>query len=184
MTSKTIYLIRHAPVVKKTGRIYGDEAEIDLETTIDRLTELADLLPEPDKSQWYSSGVDRAYRTAKKVLSLQGYGDVDVPFAPGFREQNFGDLLGEKHEDITDHLNFIDGKIYAPHPPGGESIEVLISRVGDAMQNLKENSSSDTLVVFCHGGTIRAAHAFIEDLPIDQFIDLDTPPLCDYKNIV
>jgi broad specificity phosphatase PhoE len=180
MSALKIYIVRHAPVVGKKGTIYGDEADIDLDGQKERLRELASLLPSPDEAIWHHSGVDRAYRSAKAVLSIMGHDNSGLETNTGFREQDFGDLLGCKHEDIIEHLNFIDGKIYAPAPPNGESIENLIARVGVALSSIRKEAldkEKNNIVVFCHGGTIRAANAAINTLPKDQFITLDTPPL-------
>lgn len=40
-----------------------------------------------------------------------------------------------------------------------------------------EWSRTEEAVVFCHGGTIRAAHVVIKGLDGKDFIALDTPPL-------
>lgn len=179
-----IHLIRHAPVIGKSGRIYGDDAAVDLEAVAAEIGALAARLPHPRHSLWYHSGVDRAGRTAKAVLDAIPYdGDPPTPHE-GFREQNFGALLGLRHEDITDHLRFIDGKIHAPCPPEGESIPAFVARVGHAMTNVRQQAieaGRDEIVVFCHGGTIRAAHAALEKTGRDEFICLDTPPLFVYR---
>lgn len=185
MSSKHIYIIRHAPVVGKKGFIYGDDADIDLDSQVKRISELATLLPNPAQSLWYHSGVDRAHRTAKAVLSAMQYEGDPVTPHQGFREQDFGELVGQKHEDITEHLQFINGKIYAPHPPKGESIVSFVSRTGAAISDVKQQAigaGKDNIVIFCHGGTIRAAHIFLSRLNETQFIDLDTPPLFAYRH--
>lgn len=109
--------------------------------------------------------------------------DLLVPHH-GFREQDFGELIGQKHEDITEHLRFIDGKIYAPNPPKGESIASFLIRIENAINNVTQqaiDAGKNNIVVFCHGGTIRAAHVAINKLDEDEFIFLDTPPLYSYK---
>lgn len=185
MTTLTIYMVRHAPVTGKQGVIYGDDADIDLESTAARIYELSGLLPSPEKSVWYHSGVDRAHRTARAVLSIMQKEQAQITSHDGFREQHFGSLIGCKHEDITDHLRFIDGKIFAPAPPGGETIPEFIARVETAINDLKDKAQQEdkkNIVVFCHGGTIRAAHATIKGLDAEQFISLDTPPLFAYQS--
>ena len=177
------YIIRHAPVIGQKGVIYGDQVDIDLETTRERIGALAALLPNPDVADWYYSGVDRAYRSALAVLEQQGYGDHKPSAHEGFREQGFGALIGKKHSDITEYLNFVDGKIFCPAPPSGEAIPDLINRVHEAILDVKretEKNKKKSVVVFSHGGTIRAAHAGLNNLPLENFIDLDTPPLHHY----
>jgi broad specificity phosphatase PhoE len=184
MTSLRLHIIRHAPVVGKKGFIYGDDADIDLESQSETLQTLAQTLPGPDKADWYHSGVDRAQRTAKAVLSLMRQAEASVPGHTGFREQDFGDLLGRKHEDIVEHLKFIDGKIYAPSPPSGESIETFIKRVSDGIASVRAAAHANNrhhVVIFAHGGTIRAVHAAVNKMGVQDFITLDTPPLFAYE---
>lgn len=175
-------MVRHAPVIGKDGYIYGDEADIDLISTKPRLAELSDLLPNISEAIWYYSGVDRAHKTAKAILNYRTeISSFDfLSIAPGFREQDFGSLIGKSHADVTEHLKFVDGKIYAPSPPDGESIDRFIHRVGEAILSLKKDAAKHSInevVVVCHGGTIRAANAFIHNLGIDGFLDIETKPL-------
>ncbi len=184
MSSLKLFIVRHAPVVGQKGFIYGEEADIDLEGQIEMLQLLADKLPSPEKSVWYHSGVDRARRTANAILSLMGQSHENISGHEGFKEQDFGDLIGCRHEDITNHLTFVKGKIHAPHPPNGESIEKFVCRVGSAIKDVGTISSSNgkqSVVIFSHGGTIRAAHTAINELPLQNFIILDTPPLFAYE---
>lgn len=184
MASLTLHIIRHAPVIGKEGFIYGDDAGIDLEGQSGRLEGLARMLPGPDEADWYHSGVDRARRTARAVLSLMGRAVASVQGHAGFREQDFGDLIGCRHEEVSAHLKFIDGKIYAPSPPGGETIEAFIKRVSGGIASIgaaaREKGRSHA-VVFSHGGTIRAAHAVVNGLGAQDFIKVDTPPLFAYR---
>lgn len=178
------YIIRHAPVIGQKGVIYGDQADIDLKTTRERLPDLAALLPKPDVADWYCSGVDRACRSAMAVLEQQGYGDHEPSAHEGFREQDFGALIGKSHSEITKHLNFVDGKIFSPAPPSGEAIPDMINRVHEAIFDVKskaERNHKKSVVVFSHGGTIRAAYAALNNLPLKNFIELDTPPLYHYQ---
>jgi broad specificity phosphatase PhoE len=183
MTPITLHLIRHAPVVGQAGVIYGDGAEVDLVGQGERIAGLALDLPGPDVALWHHSGVDRAERTAWAVLGAMGAQGAALRAHGGFREQDFGALLGRRHEDVAAHLQFVDGKIYAPHPPEGESIENFIARVGEAVRDVAAAARSagfSQAVVFCHGGTIRAAHAAVHGLDVQDFITLDTPPLFVY----
>lgn len=185
MTIK-LHLIRHAPVTDHEGMIYGDTASVDLESTKGIIESLSKALPSPNRALWYSSGVERAYRSAEAVLkAMNSSGEPqNINTHKGFREQNFGALIGKSHHDVSDHLQFIDGKIYAPSPPEGESIETLKERMMASIKDLKKTmllKNKNEAVVFCHGGTIRAAHIAIHGLDEDCFIKLDTPPLSHHQ---
>jgi len=173
-------MVRHAPVIGKKGIIYGDDADIDLETTKEKIKALAQSLPGPDQAVWLTSGVDRAVKSALAVLKEMGCTNTTPEQHKGFREQNFGNLIGKKHEEITEHLNFIDGKIYAPAPPEGENLEKLISRLANSILQVKESAQKhkkEHIVIFCHGGAIRAANVAISKEGPERFLELNTPPL-------
>lgn len=177
-----LYLIRHAPVLGKTGFIYGDEAEVNLTGQEVTILSLSAALPAPDIADWYSSGVDRARKTSEAVLQHLSTSRA-IPFSicthGGFREQDFGDLTGKAHEDVLAHVQFVQGKVFSPQPPNGEGIISLISRVSKSIQEVRESAerkSKRNIVVFCHGGTIRAAHIVIKQLNVADYITLDTPP--------
>ncbi len=175
-----LYLVRHAPVLGKAGFIYGDDAEVDWSGQEKAIAFLATSLPSPDLADWYSSGVDRARKSAEAVLQRMGAIQKETMIHEGFREQNFGSLIGMAHDQLPADVQFINGKIYAPNPPHGETIPQLVARVAKAVQTVKsvaQAKGKQSIVIFCHGGTIRAAHIAIKNLDIGDYINLDTPPL-------
>lgn len=179
-----LYLVRHAPVIDKQGVIYGDDAGVDLESCQEGLTVLAQALPAPDEALWFSSGVSRAHKTAQAVLQLKGAPGQLLHIDRGFREQDFGSLTGQAHEDVQEHVTFVQGRIYTPDPPDGERISFFIERVSQALIRVREQAEQkgkSAVVVFAHGGTLRAAHFVLEHLNESEFINLDTPPLGVYS---
>lgn len=179
-----LYMIRHAPVINKSGTIYGDDAQIDLQSVDARIHELAQTLPKPDQALWFHSGVERTKLTAQAVLDVQQNSHDELQRHMGFKEQDFGALIGQKHEDIEGHLRFVDGKVFAPNPPDGESIGALKIRVADALFDvfsLARQQDKNKIVIFTHGGTIRAARLVIEQRDLSEFIAHDTEPLCLYQ---
>lgn len=180
-----LYIVRHAPVINKTGMIYGDEADVDLDNHEEVISGLANILPPPGGALWVYSGIERALLTARAVLKRMNIDQADIACDPGFREQDFGDLIGRSHEDVKEYLQFIDGKIFTQSPPNGESILAFVDRVGKAITQLKERAIQENIkqaVIFSHGGTIRAAHAYLNSLGEDGFIALDTPNFYMYRN--
>ncbi len=179
MVSVEFHIIRHAPVIKRDGFIYGDDADIDMQSVAPQLQKMAYILPSPAQSLWLYSGVPRTYETARGVMRMQGCPNHLLLKHEGFREQNFGALIGQRHEAIQQHLQFIDGKIYAPNPPDGERIPQFIERVARAFEGFRNIpfNPPPAFVVFSHGGTIRACHLYFKNLDKKSFINLDTPPL-------
>lgn len=180
-----LYLVRHAPVLGKAGFIYGDDAEVDWRGQENAISFLAASLPSPDVADWYSSGVERARKSAEAVLHRMGSSQQETMIHEGFREQNFGALIGKAHDELPADVQFINGKIYAPNPPLGETLPQLVARIATAVQEVKSAAQAkgkQSIVIFCHGGAIRAAHIAIKNLDIGDYINLDTPPLSLHKH--
>jgi broad specificity phosphatase PhoE len=174
-----ILMIRHAPVTNQKELVYGDIAEIDLTSAAvkERLYDLSQTLPHGDQALWVHSGVERARLTGQSVMEFKNTPDFCWITHEGFREQNFGDLIGCRHEDVKDHVSFIDGKILSPSPPNGELISDFIQRVSKALSEISQKAreqQKNSVVIFCHGGTLRAANSYLNNV---DFIALDTPPL-------
>lgn len=179
----SLTLIRHGPVVNKDGIVYGDEAELDLTGMESRLDELAQALPDPGRALWLSSGIPRAHLSALAVLRRKGLEDFDLPVLRGLKDQDFGNLEGERHEDVPEHVSLLSGRIYAPNPPGGESVSEMISRMRHTLKDISALAASknhDRVIAFCHGGIIRAMKVIADNLDESRFIDYETPYLSDH----
>ena len=173
------YFVRHAPVIGQEGKVYGDDVDIDLDSHKKILQNLSRSLPKTKNTLWLHSGVDRTLKTGQAILNNRQE-PYEIKKCEFFREQNFGDLIGQKHADIKDHLQWINGNMLAINPPNGETLENLKERVHHAIihaRNMAQNDNCDDVVIFCHRGTVRAAHLIFNDLPIDDFINIDVPTL-------
>ena len=176
------FFVRHAPVVGQKGKVYGDNVQIDLNNNQDKIKKLSDILPKTNEALWFYSGVDRTLKTAKSVLGMREskFNLIKNEF---FKEQNFGDLIGQSHTDASPHLQWINGNMLAANPPNGETISDLKMRVEKGIEEVSElarNNSIENIVVFCHRGTIRVANMFFYNLSVDNFLDIDIETL-DYK---
>ena len=189
-------MVRHAPVNTASDRIYGDDVDVVLGNQITQIRNLAQSLPLPasliDRMQeqqqsaakWYYSGVPRTRKSALAVLESAGMQNAPLYEDTGFKEQNFGDLIGKRHGDVLDHVVFGEGKMLVAAPPAGEDIPQLLERVCAAIKRVYLDAlcaGIPNVVVFTHGGTIRAAHILLNALPQDRYIDLDTPPFSCHK---
>jgi broad specificity phosphatase PhoE len=179
-----LHLVRHAPVLGKQGFIYGDIAEVDLDSQVESLRYLSETLPDTRKAIWYSSGVDRATLTAEAVFKLKENLSVTnlsfLNFHSGFREQNFGSLIGLSHVEAKEYITYVNGATFVENPPSGETISNFVKRVDLVLKEVGKialDNSINDIVVFCHRGTIRAANIVINKLPLSEFVSLDVPPL-------
>jgi len=153
------WLVRHGPVINPKNLIYG-VADPDIDTSDEGLyLPLAIALPKD--AIYFTSTRERTQKTLKHVARVGGFEAPPSEQISGFDEQSFGDWEG-----LTwDHL-FRDGRSHtfwlAPakeRVPGGESFEDLTQRVSESLTELSRKYSGKKIVLFAHGGTIRAALA-------------------------
>jgi alpha-ribazole phosphatase len=148
------WLVRHAVVDGIAGTIYASEAPADLSDRT-QLDALRKHLPQNAVS--YASP---SHRTADTACAL----GLDPILVPEFREQDFGDWTGQRHDDLA----AVGGEDYArfwndparSRPPRGESFEDQIARVRRGLGQIETGPA--TLVV--HSGTIRAVLCIALDL--------------------
>jgi len=149
-----LFLLRHAPVLGPRGVIHASDAAADLSDQR-RLKALKGCLPAG--ANCYASPSRRTMMTAQ-ALGLDPIAVAD------FREQNFGDWTGARHDDLAAS----GGEVYArfwsdpahSRPPGGESFVEQIARVTGALTAITD---ADAILVV-HSGTIRAVIAIALDL--------------------
>jgi alpha-ribazole phosphatase len=162
-----LWLIRHAPVAGAAGVIHGDDAPADTSDTARFATLSARL---PDGAASFASPAIRTLATAA-ALGLRPTTEVS------FREQDFGDWTGRRHEDLARELGAAYRDFWnAPassKPPGGESFVEQIVRVREGLSKLP---CGDVILVV-HSGTVRAALAIALDLPPESALRFAIDPL-------
>lgn len=175
MMETRFWLIRHAIVAKnELDRVYGIKdvpicpGNLAAQTPIYRA--LAARLPRP--ARWFCSPLQRTRHTAEAIFAA-GYDEQTLTVEPGIIEQNLGALQGLDRDEVTASLASPAHPFWtlshAEVPEGGESVEHMLARVGDAMERLARQHRGEDLVLVSHGGTIRAAvgHAMgVGALPI------------------
>ncbi len=159
------WLIRHALVSEnERARLYG---VMDVSLCPDTLVAqepqyraLAARLPRP--ARWACTPLSRTRRTAEAIFAA-GYPAQELAVIPGLIEQNLGDYQGLVHADLPARLAAPAHPFWplsaTERPPGGESMEAVVRRVGDTMDRLAADCRGQDLVIVSHGGAIRAAVA-------------------------
>ena len=115
----------------------------------------------------YSSPLARAHKTASVVAGMnENTGEVTA--IEEFSEMSFGRWEGLRIDEVQEiypvlYSSWRDDPS-STVPPGGESFSDLVSRVGRGLQEILSRDG-DTLLVVCHGGTIRAALSFLAGIP-------------------
>tara|TARA_B100000686_G_scaffold345603_1_gene430523 strand:+ start:1189 stop:1800 length:612 start_codon:yes stop_codon:yes gene_type:complete len=155
------WLVRHAPVVGQSGRIYGSndvKADVSDETVFRKLA-----VNLPDDSVMVTSHLTRAIHTATAMIENGLRIEMHV-VEKGLGEQDFGAWQGRTWEDISANDKAAGSHKFwtapASHtPPGGESFHDVVVRVSRVMQRLTDQHSGRDIIAVIHGGSIRAALA-------------------------
>jgi broad specificity phosphatase PhoE len=179
---KRIYLIRHGETEGSiSGRFLGST---DLPLTArgsSQVRRLANLLPArllvPGAPTWcVASPLLRAQQTAEAVAGRAGLPvstDVDL------REMDFGDWEGLTAEEIETRSPGALDQWASPGDgtafPGGESLGQFDERIARARNRIVERQS-ETVLVFAHGGVVRALVCGLLGLGRESFWLFDVQP--------
>ena len=162
-----LWLVRHAPVAGPKGVIHDVDALADISDAAAFATLRAKL---PAEAASFASPSRRTLETAA-ALGLQPKTE------PAFREQNFGDWTGRRHDDLARELGAAYRDFWrAPatgRPSGGES---FIDQIGRVREGLTALPPGDTVLVV-HSGTIRAALAIALELAPESALRFAIDPL-------
>src|ERR1700737_1358105 len=120
-----LWLIRHAPVAGSRGVIHDSDAAADTSADVAFAALRAKI---PAEATQFASPSLRTLQTAA-ALGLRPTAE------PNFREQNFGDWTGRRHDDLARECGVAYRDFWrAPansKPPGGESFADQTAAVRD-----------------------------------------------------
>lgn len=166
MSVKTrLFLVRHAVVMENHGKVYGAE-DMDCDCSDQaKFAWLAEHLP--SKSSYVTSALKRTQQTANAAIA-EGYSGEHVASLAALNEQCFGAWEGLSYDEIRDQYGASAERFWltpaGKRPPSsgmkiGESFHDLAARTNTALQKIAEDHAGKDVVIFAHGGTIRAVLA-------------------------
>jgi len=152
-----VFLVRHAPSLP-SGYLYGRTDVVADTRDAEKIQVVASMIGPVD--HYMSSPAHRCRQTVAALWP--GVRDVDVD--KRLWEQNFGDWDGRAFGEVPD-LGGLDAAALAAHrPPGGESFEDVIGRVGPVFRELTVTNGRQRVAIVAHAGVIRAALALALDV--------------------
>ncbi|HWX50316.1 MAG TPA: histidine phosphatase family protein [Roseomonas sp.] len=183
MNPTRFFLIRHA-IVEPSARVmmYGD---MDVAVCALAMAQesaayrwLAQRLPR--KAHWFHTPLSRTRTTAAAIVAA-GYPEPEMTVEPRFAEQHLGEWQGLSYDTLAELLRDPPHPFW-PHgaferPPGGESLQDVIDRIGPALEEMVEQRTGEDLVIVAHGGSIRAAVAHALKLDPHQAFQLSVKNL-------
>jgi alpha-ribazole phosphatase len=162
-----LWLIRHAPVAGQRGVIHPPDAPADTSDDLALAVLRAKL---PAEATQFASPSRRTLETAA-ALGLRPTAE------PNFREQNFGEWTGRRHDDLAGELGAAYRDFWRTpansKPPGGESFADQIVRVRDGLAMLPAGD----VVLVVHSGTVRAALAIALEIDPEPALRFVIDPL-------
>lgn len=176
MSGLRLVLVRHGITDwNREGRFQGhldpplsDLGRREAALVAERIAADPDLRP----ARIVSSSLARAAQTADAIAATAG---LAVEADPRLIEIGQGEWEGRTHDEIatTDAERYEIWRTSDGLPPGGETIEATIERLGGAMGDL--DSAPGTVVAVSHGGIIRVLARMLLDLsPVRSWaLDVD-----------
>jgi alpha-ribazole phosphatase len=152
-----LILVRHAETAwNEAGRYQGWEDPPLSERGVATAERIGTLLRNrcPKHCPVWSSDLRRAEQTACIALGRAPRLDLRL------RELDFGVFAGRTHDENLAHFGarFADWVSRPGHvaPPDGESLEALLSRTGEWLDEVRRSAArADDVVAVTHGGVIR-----------------------------
>lgn len=158
-----IVLIRHGQALAFTEQVVAghgckglsDHGRTQATLLRDRLMRTDELR---DATAYYASLMRRAHETAEIIAPGVGDGSLEIRQDCGLCEQHPGEADGILWSEYDERYGGIDTILREDRSrigaPGSESVDMMIERVGDALERLAKEHEGETVVVACHGGVI------------------------------
>lgn len=171
-----LYIVRHGETLwNRDKRLQGS---VDIELS-DYGRELAiktgEALADTRIDKIFSSPLKRAYETASLI---RGKHEIEIQTDDRLRELSFGCFEGQnfteliKDDSITMKYFFKEPHLYQA-PADGETLEHLIERAGNFMQEIIEplslDSSIERVMIVAHGALNKAIMSYIKKHSTEYF---------------
>lgn len=168
---KTLYIVRHGETDwNKMGKYQGITDVPLNENGLNQAKACGNALKDVTFDRILSSDLSRALVTAE---TIRGDRTTPITVDKRLRELNFGDWEAMLFSDIEARWpGLIDEMYLRPHlvkVPNGESFKDLQDRAWAGLEEfLNKNDEEETLLIACHGGTIRTLLCKLLDISISH----------------
>ena len=163
--------IRHTSL-QVTGAVCYGHTDVDVSETFE---EEASIVREKLQERDYEAAFSSPLQRARKLAEFSG---LDFQEDRRVMERDFGSWEMRPWEEIFEELRALEGdKDYRNHlelmaPPGGETVNELLNRVKDFIEE-KSKQYDGRIAVFCHGGVVNSARYLQGDLDLEHlFVDV------------
>jgi probable phosphomutase (TIGR03848 family) len=172
----TLLLIRHA-LCDPVGRsIAGRAPGVSLnERGLQQAETLAERLAELPISAMYSSPLERAVQTARPIAERRG---LRVEQREGLNEIDFGDWTGKQLGELQLISQWQNFNTYrsGTRIPGGETMQDVLSRTLNELQDIVKLHSGSMVAVVSHGDVLRSIICHFLGISLDLMLRLEIEP--------
>lgn len=168
---KTLYIVRHGETEwNKIGRYQGITNVPLNENGIAQAKACGNALKDIHFERILSSDLSRALVTAE---TIRGNRQLEIKTDERLREINFGDWEKLLFTEIEERWPGLIDQMYRRPDivkvPNGESFQEVQDRAWSAVSDfLNENNEDETILITCHGGTIRTILCKLLDISISH----------------
>ena len=168
---KTLYIVRHGETEwNKIGRYQGITNVPLNENGIAQAKACGNALKDIHFDRILSSDLSRALVTAE---TIRGNRQLEIKTDERLREINFGDWEKLLFTEIEERWPGLIDQMYRRPDivkvPNGESFKEVQDRAWSAVSDfLNENNEDETILITCHGGTIRTILCKLLDISISH----------------
>lgn len=182
-----MYVFRHGQTVDNANFVFSGWRDSKLtETGRKQAKELADKLKDKKIQMLICSDQIRSIETMKIAMSKNPYTkNIEIIRDPRIKERCYGDLQGKSKllmQLENPNLLLLERRDYHFAPPNGESIEMVVKRVYEFINEIvplmKQNKVN--VAISCHGNSVRGFRQHFEQLSDEQTAQIETPLGQDY----
>jgi broad specificity phosphatase PhoE len=182
-----LYVFRHGQTEDNANFIFsGWRDSLLTEVGAKQALELSPKLKDRKIAMLFSSDQTRSIKTMQLAMSQNTHAStLEIEKDPRIKERCYGDLQGksklimqlENPEQLLEYR-----RSYAKVPPNGESLEMVVKRVYEFIDELlpKMKEFNINVAVSCHGNSIRGFRKYFENLSDEQTAEVETPLGQDY----
>lgn len=183
----TLYVFRHGQTTDNAEMIFSGWRDADLtKKGIKQAEELAEKLKDKKIDMLVASNMKRALHTMEIAVSKNEQArKLKILNEPRIKERKYGDLQGTSKLLLqleNPALSHSYRRSYNVIPPNGESIEMVVKRVQEFIDEIipRMKAFNINVAVSCHGNSIRGFRQYFEHLTNEQTATVESPLGQDY----
>jgi broad specificity phosphatase PhoE len=172
---KTIHLVRHGHHALLPGVLCGRMPGVELDMLGCRQISACAERIRPMPTAIQSSPQRRALQSADILARDLG---LPIEIVAAFDEIDVGDWTGRAFADLDGDPDWRrwNSRRGSSRPPNGEDMRSLQRRVVQHLEQLRDDSGDDCVLIVSHAEPIRAALMHYADIPLDDFLLITVDP--------